>query len=65
MGVWDWRLEQHYTALEKLEAEAREKIAQHDCFEQIARQVDELFALNDLESGRCAILCWEPLACKP
>jgi len=46
------RLEQHFQVWEKLGAEAMEKIAQHDRFFQIARQVDEQFALIDLQSGQ-------------
>ncbi len=46
------RLEQHFTAWEKLTGEAAEKIAQHDRFLQIAQQVDEQFALIDLDSGQ-------------
>jgi hypothetical protein len=46
------RLEKHFQAWEKLEAEAVEKIAQHDRFFQVARQVDEQFALIDLHSGQ-------------
>ena len=45
------RLEQHFTVWEKLQAEATEKITQYDHFFQIARQVDEQFALIDLQSG--------------
>jgi len=46
------RLEQHFQVWEKLEAEAREKVAQYDSFFQIAQQVDEQFALIDLENGQ-------------
>jgi hypothetical protein len=46
------RLEQHFTAWEKLEAEAQKQVAQYDRFFQVAQQVDEQFALIDLESGR-------------
>jgi hypothetical protein len=46
------RLEQHFQAWEKLEAEAAEKVSQYDGFFQIAQQVDEQFALIDLESGQ-------------
>ena len=45
------RLEQHLKAWEKLETEAGEKMAQYDHFFLIARQVDEQFALIDLQSG--------------
>lgn len=46
------RLEKHLTAWEKLATEANEKIAQYDRFFLIAQQVDEQFALIDLESGQ-------------
>lgn len=46
------RLEQHFNTWEKLETEAAEKIGLYDHFFQIARQVDEQFALIDLESGQ-------------
>jgi len=46
------RLEQHFKAWEKLEAEAQEKISQYDGFFQMAQRVDEQFALIDLESGQ-------------
>jgi hypothetical protein len=46
------RLEQHFQAWEKLEAEGAEKVSQYDSFFQIAQQVDEQFALIDLESGQ-------------
>ena len=46
------RLEQHFTAWEKLAAAAAEKVSQYDRFFQIAQQVDEQFALIDLESGQ-------------
>lgn len=46
------RLEQHFKAWEKLAAEAAEKITQHDDFFWIAQQVDEQFALIDLQSGQ-------------
>ena len=46
------RLERHFKVWENLEAEAAEKIAQHDRFFQMARQVDEQFALIDLHSGQ-------------
>ena len=46
------RLEQHFKAWENLETEAVEKISQQDRFCQIARQVDEQFALIDLPSGQ-------------
>jgi hypothetical protein len=45
------RLEHHFQAWEKLAAEAVEKISQYDHFFQIARQVDEQFALIDLQTG--------------
>jgi len=46
------RLERHFRTWEKLEAEAAEKVTQYDRFAQIARQVDDQFALIDLESGQ-------------
>lgn len=46
------RLEQHFKAWEQLETEAAEKISQYDRFFQVARQVDDQFALIDLESGQ-------------
>ena len=46
------RLEQHLAAWERLSVEAEEKIARHDAFLQIAQQVDDWFALIDLESGQ-------------
>lgn len=46
------RLEQHRTAWERLIVEAEEKIVCHDAFLQIARQVDDWFALVDLKSGQ-------------
>jgi hypothetical protein len=46
------RLEQHLAAWERLSTEAEEKIARHDAFYRIARQVDDWFALIDLESGQ-------------
>jgi len=46
------RLEHHFQAWEKLAAEAVEKISQYDHFFQIARQVDEQFALIDLQTGQ-------------
>lgn len=45
------RLTQHLTKWEQLGAEAEEKIADYDTFYQIARQVDDEFALIDLETG--------------
>lgn len=45
------RLEQHFKAWEKMEAEAQEKVSQYDSFCQVAQQVDEQFALIELESG--------------
>jgi len=46
------RLEQHFKVWEKLEAEAQEKVSQYDGFFQMAQQVDEQFALIDLQSGQ-------------
>jgi hypothetical protein len=46
------RLEQHLAAWERLTVEAENKIARHDPFLQIARQVDDWFALIDLEDGQ-------------
>jgi hypothetical protein len=46
------RLEQHSAAWERLSTAAEEKIARYDAFLQIAQQVDDWFALIDLESGR-------------
>jgi hypothetical protein len=46
------RLEHHFMAWEKLTLEAQEKVLRYDDFFQIARQVDEQFALIDLESGQ-------------
>lgn len=46
------RLEQHLAAWERLSAEAEEKIARHDAFLQLARQVDDWFALIELRSGQ-------------
>jgi hypothetical protein len=46
------RLKQHLKAWEKLAVMAEEKVARYDAFFQIARQVDNWFALIDLESGQ-------------
>jgi hypothetical protein len=46
------RLAQHLTKWEQLSAEAEEKITRHDAFYRIARQVDDEFALIDLETGQ-------------
>lgn len=46
------RLQQHLNAWEKLYLKAEEKITQYDAFYQIARQVDDWFALIDLENGQ-------------
>jgi hypothetical protein len=46
------RLKQHLKAWEKLAVKAEEKVARYDAFFQIARQVDDWFALIDLESGQ-------------
>lgn len=45
------RLQQHLTKWEELVQQAEEKITQVDTFTQIARQVDDHFALIDLASG--------------
>jgi hypothetical protein len=46
------RLEQHLEAWERLSADAEVKVALYDDFFEIAQQVDEQFALIDLESGQ-------------
>jgi hypothetical protein len=46
------RLKQHLKAWEKLEVKAAEKVVRYDAFCQIARQVDDWFALIDLENGQ-------------
>lgn len=46
------RLEQHFQAWERLSADAEDRITHCDAFLQIARQVDDQFALIDLESGQ-------------
>jgi hypothetical protein len=46
------RLQQHLTKWEQLSQIAAEKVAHYDAFAQIARQVDEWFALIDLSSGQ-------------
>ncbi len=46
------RLKQHLKVWEKLAIKAEEKIARYDAFSQIARQVDDWFALIDLENGQ-------------
>lgn len=46
------RLQQHLTQWEQLNQIAAEKVAQADAFAQIARQVDDWFALIDLSSGQ-------------
>jgi hypothetical protein len=63
------RLEQHFQAWEKLKAEAAEKVSQYDRFFQIAQQVDEQFALIDLESGQlrdpvCGAACLHDLGAR-
>jgi hypothetical protein len=45
------RLKQHFTAWEDLNSDAEEEIAYCDAFQKLARQVDDQFALIDLESG--------------
>jgi hypothetical protein len=46
------RLERHFQRLEKLQAEAEKKVSQYDSFFQIAQQVDEHFALIQVETGQ-------------
>jgi hypothetical protein len=46
------RLQQHLAKWEQLHQQATEKMAQADAFDQIARKVDDCFALIDLESGQ-------------
>jgi hypothetical protein len=46
------RLEHHFSAWQTLENEAIEKVERYDRFFQIARQVDDQFALIDLDSGQ-------------
>jgi hypothetical protein len=46
------RLEQHLAAWERLNVEAEEKMARYEAFFQIAQQVDDWFALIELESGQ-------------
>lgn len=46
------RLQQHLAKWEQLSQQASEKMAQYDAFNQIARNVDNCFALIDLESGQ-------------
>jgi hypothetical protein len=46
------RLAQHWTTWEKLSVQADEKIDRYDQFYEIARQVDDWFALIDIESGQ-------------
>jgi hypothetical protein len=46
------RLAQHWAAWEKLGVEANEKVECHDKFLDIARQVDDWFALIDIDSGQ-------------
>ena len=45
------RLQQHLAKWEQLNPLAAEKVAQYDAFVDIARQVDDWFALIDLSSG--------------
>ena len=45
------RLEHHFNAWQKLEVEVSEKVRKHDSFSKIAQQVDQQFALIDLETG--------------
>ena len=46
------RLQQHLTKWDQLTQVADEKVAQCDAFAQIARQVDDWFALIDLSTGQ-------------
>jgi hypothetical protein len=46
------RLQQHFNAWQKLETDTHEKIGLFDRFFQMAQQVDQQFALIDLESGQ-------------
>jgi hypothetical protein len=46
------RLQQHLTQWDQLNQIAAEKVAQCDAFAQIARQVDDWFALIDLSTGQ-------------
>jgi hypothetical protein len=46
------RLEHHLNVWENLNAHAQQKIVQHDQYSQLAQQVDDQFALIDLQSGQ-------------
>jgi hypothetical protein len=46
------RLEQHFNVWQKLEVEMNEKVRMYDSFSKIAHQVDQQFALIDLETGQ-------------
>lgn len=46
------RLEQHLNVWENLNAQAQQKIVQYDQFSQLAQQVDDQFALIDLNNGQ-------------
>jgi hypothetical protein len=46
------RLEQHLAVWEQLNVEGEERMTRYDAFFQIAQQVDDWFALIDLESGQ-------------
>lgn len=46
------RLHQHLTKWEQLSQQASQKVGQFDAFAQIARAVDDCFALIDLSSGQ-------------
>jgi hypothetical protein len=46
------RLEKHLSVWESLSAKTQEKIVQHDQFSQLAQQVDDQFALIDLNNGQ-------------
>jgi hypothetical protein len=45
------RLEQHFNAWQKLETEAKAQIQKSEAFFQIAQQVDQLFALINIQTG--------------
>ena len=46
------RLEQHFSVWQKLDVETSEKVRMYDSFSKIAQQVDQQFALIDLETGQ-------------
>jgi hypothetical protein len=45
-------LQQHLAKWDQLNQVAEEKVAHYDAFAQIARQVDDWFALIDLSTGQ-------------